>query len=130
MLAATVSMLVLGRRVVKMIDLVILQHLKARLDVPVYFEFPAEPPAFFVLLNLENNPRVDLIDSAILVASSYAPTAYETAVLNASVKSALDSLAEIPCISASRRGGDYPAFDLARKKYRYQAVQNITYYEE
>ena len=113
-----------------MIDLVVKQHLENRLDVPIYFEFPADPPASFVLLNLENNPREDLIDSAILVASSYAPTAYETAVLNASVKHVLDSLAELSCISASKRGGDYPAFDTAHKKYRYQAVQNITYYEE
>lgn len=113
-----------------MIDLVVKQHLESRLAVPVYFEFPADPPASFVLLNLENNPRENLLDSALLVVSSYGSTQYKAAVLNDSVKPVLDSLAELSCISASRRGGDYPAFDTERKKYRYQAVQNITYYEE
>ena len=113
-----------------MIALVVKEHLERNLSAPVYFEFPQNPPDDFIVLKVENNPRENLLDSALIVASSYGKTQLAAASLNHAVKPILDSLVEMPSISASRRGGDYPAFDSANKKYRYQAVQNITYYEE
>ena len=113
-----------------MIEFVVKDHLEANLETPVYFEYPQNPPASFLVLNVENNPRENLLDSALIVVSSYGPSQIAAAELNHAVKPVLDGLVEIPCISASKRGGDYPAFDTSNKKYRYQAVQTITYYEE
>ena len=113
-----------------MIEFVIVEYLKPRLSAPVFFEFPRNPHESFVVLKVENNPRENLIDSALLVVDSYGPTQLAAAQLNETVKPLLDDLALLPRISASKRGGDYPAFDSVNKKYRYQAVQNITYYEE
>ena len=113
-----------------MIDFIIKEHLESRLDAPVYFEFPKKVPDSFVVLKKENNPRENMLDSAMLVVDSYGPTQLAAAIVNESVKRALDDLVLLPSISASKRGGDYPAFDTANKRYRYQAVQNITYYEE
>ena len=113
-----------------MIGLLIMERLQPQLTVPVFFEFPQEPYESFVVLKIENNPRENLIDSALLVVDSYGPTQFAAAQLNETVKPLLDDLSLLPRISASKRGGDYPAFDSANKKYRYQAVQNITYYEE
>lgn len=113
-----------------MIEITVKEHLESRLDAPVYFEFPADPPEYFLILKKEGNPRENLLDSAMLVVDSYGPTNLAAAMVNESVKKALDALVDLPSISASKRGGDYPAFDTKNKRYRYQAVQNITYYEE
>lgn len=113
-----------------MIELVVKEHLERRLDAPVFFEFPKDAPDYFLILKKEGNPRENLLDSAVLIVDSYGPSLLAAAMVNESVKKALDDLVELPNISASRRGGDYPAFDTNNKRYRYQAVQNITYYEE
>ena len=113
-----------------MIELTVKEHLEARLDAPVYFEFPENPTDYFLVLKKDGNPRENLLDSAMLVVDSYGPSLLAAAMVNESVKKALDDLVQLPGISASRRGGDYPAFDTTNKRYRYQAVQNITYYEE
>lgn len=113
-----------------MIELVIKAHLEEKLDVPVYFEFPSKTPQQFVVVKAETNPRENMLDSAMLVVDSYGPSQLETMRLNAKVKTALDDLVQLTSISSSKRGGDYPAFDTIRKRYRYQAVQNITFYEE
>lgn len=113
-----------------MIEVTVGDHLAIRLEAPVYYEFPKNAPDRFLVLKVENNPRENLLDSAILVVDSYGPTMLDAARLNAKVKRALDDLVDLPSISASKRGGDYPAFDTKNKRYRYQAVQNITYYEE
>lgn len=113
-----------------MIEITIKEHLERNLDVPVFFEFPKDAADRFLVLKVENNPRENLVDSAMLVADSYGPSLAGAAALNSRVKRVLDGLVELPSVSASRRGGDYPAFDTSNKRYRYQAVQNITYYEE
>lgn len=113
-----------------MIEVTVMDHLAIRLDVPVYLEFPKNAPDRFLVLKVENNPRENLLDSAMLVVDSYGASMVDAATLNTMVKRTLDDLVDLPSISASKRGGDYPAFDMKNKRYRYQAVQNITYYEE
>lgn len=111
-----------------MIEITIKQFLEKRLSVPLFFEFPEEPPGSFVVLKKEGNPRENLLDSALLVADSYGPSLLEAARLNEQVKAALDDLVLLDAVSSSHRGGDYPAFDTKNKRYRYQAVQNINHY--
>lgn len=111
-----------------MIEITIKDHMADRLGVPIYFEFPNKPPDTFVVLKVSGNGRENLLDAATLVADSYAPSMLEAAKLNDRVKTALDELTDLSEISSSRRAGDYPVFDTKNKKYRYQAVQNITHY--
>lgn len=111
-----------------MIEIIVKEFLEQRLAAPLFMEFPADPPDRFVVLKKGDSSRENYIDSAMLVADSYAESLLEAAKLNEQVKSALDALTELDTISSSRRGGDYPAFDTKNKRYRYQAVQNITHY--
>ena len=113
-----------------MIDIIVKEHLESRLDAPVYFEFPATAPDRFLVLKKDENPRENLVSSALIVVDSYAPNLLAAARLNETVKKALDSLVDRPDVCASKRSGDYPAFDTQNSRYRYQAVQTITYYEE
>lgn len=111
-----------------MIELTVKKFVEQNLDAPVFMEFPEEPPEYFIVLKKGDSGRENLLDSAMFVADSYGPSLLAAAMLNETVKTALDDLVLLPQISSSRRGGDYPAFDTKNKRYRYQAVQNITYY--
>ena len=111
-----------------MIELTVKEFMEQYLAAPVFMEFPEDSPETFVVLKKGGSARENLLDSAMLVVDSYGPTLLAAAMLNETVKTALDDLVQLSQISASRRGGDYPAFDTKNKRYRYQAVQNITYY--
>lgn len=111
-----------------MIELTVKEYLEQKLQVSVYMEYPADPPNRFVVLKKADSSRVDLIDSAMFIADSYAESQYETARLNMQVVEALDDLTDLDSIARSERGGDYPFPDTKNKRYRYQAVQTITHY--
>ena len=111
-----------------MIEITVRKYLERKLLIPVYMEFPPDPPARFVVLRKADSSRENMLDSSMLVADSYAESLLETAKLNEQVKSALDLLIELNEVSRSTRGGDYPFFDTKNNRYRYQAVQNVTHY--
>lgn len=111
-----------------MIELTVKEFVEKRLPVPLFMEFPEEPPDSFVVLKKGGSSRENLIDSAMFVVDSYGPSLLAAAQLNEQVKVILDDLTQLDDVSSSRRGGDYPAFDTKNKRYRYQAVQNITHY--
>lgn len=113
-----------------MIEIIVKEHLESYQDAPVYFEFPKDAPDRFLVLKKEGNPRENLVSSALIIVDSYGPSLLAAAMLNETAIKALDSLTEHPDVSASKRSGDYPAFDTKNSRYRYQAVQTITYYEE
>lgn len=111
-----------------MIEITVKGFLEQKLQVPVFMEFPPNPPDRFVVLRKADSSRENLVDTSMLVADSYAESLLEAAKLNELVKAALDDLIELDTVSSSRRGGDYPFTDTKNKRYRYQAVQNITHY--
>ena len=111
-----------------MIELTVKDFMEARLPVPVYMEYPENPPDSFVVLRKGDSGRDNLLHSAMIVADSYGPSLLEAARLNELVKAVLDNLILLDSISSSRRGGDYPAYDTKNKRHRYQAVQNLSHY--
>lgn len=111
-----------------MIEVIVLSFLSERLSVPVYPEFPDDPPERFVVLHKADSGRENMLDSAMFVADSYAEPLLEAAKLNAQVKAAMDALTQIDTVSSSNLSGDYPAFDTKNKRHRYQAVYNISHY--
>ena len=111
-----------------MIELIVKEFVEPRLLVPLFMEYPEDPPDSFVVLKKGDSGQEDLLDSAMLVADSYGPSLWAAAQINEQVKVILDDLIQLDCISRSRRGGDYPAYDTQNKRHRYQAVQNIFHY--
>lgn len=111
-----------------MIETTVLDFMSKNLPVAVYMEFPSDPPDRFVVLRKSNSSRENMVDTSMFIANSYAESLLEAAKLNERVKTALDSLADLDAVSSSKRGGDYPFYDTENKRYRYQAVQNITHY--
>lgn len=111
-----------------MIEEIVLNHLKAMLRVPVYMEQPVEPEASFVLLEKTGSRRQNLVKSATLAVQSYAPSLVEAADLNEAVKAAMDNSVDLPEICKASLNSDYNYTDTDTKRYRYQAVYDITHY--
>lgn len=112
-----------------MIEQTILEHLSGALDVMCVMETPAKAPASFVVVEKTGDSRENLICTAILAVQSYGETLYEAAALNSAVKSAMFTAARLPEIAAVRLNSDYNFTDTSAKRYRYQAVFDVTYYE-
>lgn len=114
------------------IELIVLNYLAdAQQDVPVYAEEPELPGERYIIVEKVGSSRADLIDSAVIAVQSYAESMEAAILLNQQVKKLMqrspEALAEITRCKCT---GDYNHPDLLTKRYRYQAVFDITYYEE
>lgn len=114
-----------------MIEAIILAHLKTALGTDnVFMEVPRDNlPTRFVVVEKTGGERVNHINTASVAVQSYAESLYQAAVLNESVKAAMDSLVEEDEVSRSAYQTDYNFTDTETKRYRYQAVYDITHYE-
>lgn len=111
-----------------MIEKTILDYLTSNLSVPVYMEIPDSPPEKFVIVDKTGSGRNERINNAIIAIQSYAGTMYEAASLNETVKTAMDSIAELDSVCKSSLNSDYNFTDTVSKKYRYQAVFDVVFY--
>lgn len=111
-----------------MIETIVKDFMESCLPVPVFMEYPKDPHKRFVVLRKAGGSRDDLVDTAMFIADSYAESMFESAKLNEQVVAAFDSLTDLDAVSSSKRGGDYNIPDTQNKRYRYQAVCNLTYY--
>ena len=110
-----------------MIETTVLDYLSSVLPEPCSLEVPERPPARFVVLEKTGSSRENYINTASFAVQSYAPSLFEAAELNERVKAAMDDLILLPDIFSAKLDSDYNFTDTATKKYRYQAVYNITY---
>ena len=73
--------------------------------------------------------RQNYIRRATLAVQSYAPTLLLAAQLDDRVIEAMLALPKLDRVAACRLERDYNFTDTETKKYRYQAVFAVTYYE-
>lgn len=111
-----------------MIEKLILQHLAAALDVPVVLEIPENIPDTFVFVEKTGGGEREYICESTFAVQSYAPSLYQAAELNEKVKTAMRDLISLDRVTRVQLNSDYPFFDTARKRRRYQAVFDITHY--
>lgn len=112
-----------------MIEKVILDYLKAELAVPVLMEKPdLSLYPRFVLFEKTGSGRSNRLPSSTFAFQSYAESMYQAAVLNDAVKTAVDNLVTLDEIGSVRLNSDYNYTDTNTKKYRYQAVYDISHY--
>lgn len=113
-----------------MIEKIIIDHLNERLDVPAYAEMPPNPPDRFVVLDKAGSDVTNLISTDNIAIQSYAESMYNAAELNRSVKRAMYHLTDSPAVSRVQLEDDYNFTDTRKKRYRYQAVFSVTYYDD
>ena len=113
-----------------MIEAIVISHLAAETSLPVYAERPEVPDSKYIIVEKTGSDRRNHIDIATLAIQSHAPTLYDAAALNLDVKAAMDKLIANNTIAKVALNSDYNYTDETTKTYRYQAVYDITYYEE
>lgn len=113
-----------------MIELLIKKYLETKLDVPVVLERQPSDPAAFVLIERTGGGQRGLLCTPTFAVQSYGPSLLKAAQLNEQVKAAMQGLVELPQICRVQLNTDYNYTDTAMKRYRYQAVFDLTHYRE
>lgn len=111
-----------------MIETTVLHYLEGKLPVPVFLVMPERLPPRFVFLEKTGSGRTNQVDRATFAVQSYGENLLDTMNLNEAVKTAMDRLTELPEVASSRLNSDYPFHDEERRRYRYQAVYDLTHY--
>jgi hypothetical protein len=107
-----------------------LDYLNDVLTLPVYMERPETPPGEYVIIQKTGASKQNHICSATMAFQSYSDTLCGAALLNEVVKEAVENSVTLPEISSAKLNTDYNFTNTASKQYRYQAVFNITHYQE
>lgn len=110
-----------------MIEKVILDYLGSTLTVPVYPENPDKVPVRYVLIEKTGGSKENFVHSDTFAIQSYAESLFEACNLNEEVKKAMDNIIVLDSIGKAKLNTDYNFTDTAKKKYRYQAVYDLTY---
>lgn len=113
-----------------MIEEIILNYLSETLDVPVLTEEALATTETFVLLEKIGSSESNGISSATFAVQSYGKSLYEAARLNHTVKTAMRDAVTLDDVISCKLNSDYNYTDEETKRYRYQAVFDIRYYEK
>ncbi|NCC60989.1 MAG: hypothetical protein EOM12_08595 [Verrucomicrobiae bacterium] len=111
-----------------MIEKTILDFLRTHLTEPVHLEKPTTAPSRYVVFEKTGGRGSNGLLSSTFAFQSYAESLYEAAALNKRVKDAVDNLITLDTIGSVKLNSDYNFTDTITKKYRYQAVYDITHY--
>lgn len=113
-----------------MIEKIILDHLKKQLQVPVYLEYPhTKQEGDFVVFEKTGSNKKEHLSKGMFAFQSYSDRLFGAAELNLKVKKTVEGLIILDQIAKVRLNSDYNFTDTQTKKYRYQAVFDINYYE-
>lgn len=110
------------------IEYTLLNFLLENLTVPVYMEEPNELSSKYVIIEKTGSSVSDHINTATFAIQSYGASLEDAVDLNENVKSVMDDVFYYdPSILSCKLNSDYNFTDSETKRYRYQAVYNITY---
>lgn len=109
-----------------MIEEIVFNYLKNKLNVPVTFENINEVE--YVFIGKSGSSRFDFTNTATFFIQSYSSSKYKASLLNEKVKDAMYDLIELDEITSLHLNSDYDYTDTTTKKYRYQAVFDIGYF--
>ena len=111
-----------------MVEKIVKDYLQSSLGIPVRLEEEDDLGNEYVLIEKTGSSTGNHIASATLAVQSYSTSLYGAASLNERVKEAMEEIIELDDISRCELNTDYNYTDIARKKYRYQAVYDIVHY--
>lgn len=116
-----------------MIEKTILDYLSQELaetGIGVGLELPpGKDPAKYVVIEKTGSSKVNRVLNATLAIQSYGPSLYDAASLNESIKTIMEEAVSLDDISKVSINSDYNFSDPDTKRYRYQAIFDIWYYE-
>lgn len=97
-------------------------------NIPVYLEIPADPPTTFIVIEKTSGGRVNQIDSSTIAVQSYSDTLFNTATLSNTIKELMLLSITLDDVASCTLNSEYNFTDTQMKRYRYQAVFDLTHY--
>ncbi len=111
-----------------MIEKLLRDYLEDALGLPVRLEEEPELPEEYILIEKTGSGESDWIKTATFAIQSYSESLYGAMQLNEKVKEAMRDMTRLDEICKVSLNSDYNFTDTSKKKYRYQAVYQITHY--
>lgn len=109
-----------------MIETTVKTYLDTALEgIPVYLETPKNTSGTFIVFQLIERGKENLINEATLEFRSYADSKYDAAALDEALREAMDTLNESDI--TAKLGGGNDDTDTTLKKYRYRCYYNLYY---
>lgn len=108
----------------------ILQDYLTENAFPCHLSMPEHPSGNFCILQKTGSDYSDGLFSATVAVQSYGKTKLETAQMNHKIVQTMLEAVTLPQISACDLNTDYDFPDVTRKLPRYQAIFNVTYYDD
>lgn len=114
-----------------MIEKIILDALERATEIKGCMEIPMDPPPYFFLIEKTGGgARNSQQRTATVAVQSYAPTLLEAAQLNDEIVGVMRELQFTEdSIITCELNSDYNFTDQNTKRYRYQAVFNLVYFD-
>lgn len=112
------------------IEQVVIEYLQEALEMEaVYAEEPDSEIAEYIVIDKTGSSKENYINQSTIAIRSYGRSLYDAMILNAKVKEAMEELCfKSYVVTSSDLNSDYNFSDTDRKRYRYQAVFDITHY--
>lgn len=111
-----------------MIETVIYDYLNEKLNVPAYMMEPKSPPESYVLIDRTAGDD-EHVRSATVAIQSYGKSLVDACMLNEKVKDIMRDIIDLDTVVKCKLNSDYNFTDTETKRYRYQAVFNLVYYQ-
>lgn len=111
-----------------MIEQILRDYLEDALKLPVRLEEEPDLPEEYVLIEKTGSGEGDWIKTATFAIQSYSGSFYRAMQLNEKVKEAMRDMVRLDDICKVSLNSDYNFTDTSKKRYRYQAVYQITHY--
>jgi len=110
-----------------MIEKIVRDFLEEKLKLGVYLEVP-KGETTFIVLEKTGSYEENYIYNTTIAIQSYGASLYEAAQLNSQVIEVMKEIIELDEISSCELNSDYNFTDTETKRYRYQAVYDLTHY--
>lgn len=110
------------------IERIIRNFLSEQLEYPVTFEVQKNPPEKYYIVEKTGGGGRDYVQNSTFAIQSYADKFADAMLMNEALKAAMPYAIELDEICNVELNSDYNYTDTSQKKYRYQAVYDITHY--
>ena len=112
-----------------MIETLLMNYLEDCLQVDVYFEIPKGKIEKYIVIEKTGGSETDHVCDSTFAIQSYEDSLAEAAKLNQKVIEAMRDFETLDEICECTLNSNYNYTDVEIKKYRYQAVFDITHYQ-
>ncbi|MCQ2563873.1 MAG: hypothetical protein MJ128_05245 [Mogibacterium sp.] len=112
-----------------MIEVTILEYLQESMNCPVHAEEPdGVNPRYLVIEKTGSSAEENMLITSMIAVKSYGQSLLDAMTLNELVKAAMMEACSLDEVTDVSINSDYNFSDTQRKRYRYQAVFDITHY--